>query len=193
MQQNGKGIQPRTRKRKVQEGENELFEKIARDYAIEFNNIKKNVKKILRIRNSAFFCWRSSDSENDPITSFYQRPSFACHSVRSLCAHREARTCACSAHAHPRMHMHMHMHMHMRCDMHMRNAHVHVHAHSCACARAHVRLRNSGTLLSCATTTRGRARARDGRDRETRSRVAGWDGSRSLRESGTRYCTYAFK
>ena len=91
------------------------------------------------------------------------------------------------------------MHMHMRCDMHMRHAHTHVHAHDmhmymcmhihvCVCAR----------MCGCATQLRDHdappgARARDGRDRETRSRVAGWDGSRSLRESGTRYCTYAFK
>jgi len=62
-----------------------------------------------------------------------------------------------------------------------------MHIHVCVCARA-----CAAAQLSCATT-RGGARARDGRDRETRSRVAGWDGSRSLRESGTRYCTYAFK
>jgi hypothetical protein len=58
-----------------------------------------------------------------------------------------------------------------------------------------VRLRNQCATM-CATQLRDdarAARARDGRDRETRSRVAGWDGSRSLRESGTRYCTYAFK
>ena len=45
MQQNGKRNKARTRKRKFVEVENEVLEKITRDYAIEENKMKKDIKK----------------------------------------------------------------------------------------------------------------------------------------------------
>ena len=45
MQQNGKRNKARTRKRIFLEVENEVFEKITRDYAIEENKMKKDIKK----------------------------------------------------------------------------------------------------------------------------------------------------